>query len=206
MRFSEFALAVSLALLTTNARSESCRDISDTAKRLACFDAITTTAPGPSGPAAAPVSRWQINESKSPVDDSLQVAAVNQSTTDAGKAAILMIRCKEHDTEFFVSADEFWGLSIGGRPIPVTYRVNDAPATKQAWTPGSGSSARGSSAFVPNVKQALAFMASLPEGGRLFLRVEDFQGIGHDMTFNLDGITEVKSRVADACRPKPHRP
>jgi hypothetical protein len=199
---SEIAIVAGIfCLFSANANAEQCRDIKDDAKRLACFDAMATAAaPAPTPATLAPASRWEISDSKSPVDDSSQVSAGNQSTTDAGKQAGIYIRCREHKIEAYVAASEFWGSSE--RSVPVTFRINDAPATKQYWHSATGN-ALTSGAFVPSEKQASAFIASLPENGRLFLRVDDFQGIPHDMTFALDGITEVKSRLAEACRAKP---
>jgi hypothetical protein len=157
------------------------------------------TAPTPAN-TVAEKSSWSIEDSKSPVDDSPQVQATQTIKLDGDKWAALLVRCKEHETEIIVAAQQFWGTSIGGELVPVLYRINDAPPVEQKWHPGHGGSALSSSAFFPDAKKAPAFLATLPDSGKIFFRVADFQGVTHDMTFPLDGIDEIRARVSASCK------
>jgi hypothetical protein len=116
------------------------------------------------------------------------------------KSAALIVRCKEHETQLYIAAKEFWGLSIGGELFQVVYRINDAPPVEQKWPPGQGGSVLMSSVFFPGAKKVPTFLGVLPTTGKIFFRVTDFHGVPHDMTFDLDGIDEVRSRVGAACK------
>src|SRR5262249_20153905 len=78
-----------------------CRQISNDADRLKCYDRIGAAA-AESGAGSGPV--WEVTEGKSPVDDSPQYSATLRSGD--GKAQ-LMVRCRERKTEVAVSITGF---------------------------------------------------------------------------------------------------
>ncbi len=186
----------------------SCRSIKDNLARLTCYDAAADKAPQDGQAAAtkagdlkADMSKTSrtFEDSKSPVDDSPQVIATDASQSSSGKQTALIVRCKEHRTEIFIAAQDFWGTSFGNEQVPVLYRVNNSAPVEQKWNPGHGS-ALASFAFFPDAAKAAMFLVGLPDTGKIFFRVTDFQGATHDMTFALDGIDEVRSRVGAACK------
>ncbi|WP_158816172.1 type VI secretion system-associated protein TagO [Methylocapsa sp. S129] len=190
-----------------------CKAIPDAARRLACYDSAATppstqTTPNADATATAalaaaittPPSAWSFDESKSPIDDSLQVAASNQTEEGNGKNAMLIVRCKEHQTDLFIGSTDFWGIFVGDQRVPVLYRVNELPAVEQKWIPGRGGSISSSSAFMPDERNLARILSALPDHGKIFFRVTDYQGVYHDMTFKLDGIDAVRQRVGAACK------
>jgi hypothetical protein len=145
------------------------------------------TIPSPTAPPDTEQSKWNITESKSPVDDSPEISAMLFS--ERGKAA-LALRCKEKKTEAVIVPDAFIGSS---ETLRVLYRINDGKATEARWHPSTS----GKGAFVPN---AVSFIKLLPDDGDLFVRVHDFQGSGHDASFRLGAVSDVRSKIATLCR------
>jgi len=185
-----------------------CRAIKDAAQRLACFDAAAgparAVAPAPApesgfGTLAPVTSAWTFDESRSPVDDSQQIIATNTSEDAAGARTVLIVRCREHHTELYIASEAFWGISYGDQMVPVLYRVNAMPAVQQKWNPGHGGGL-GGSAFLPGAGTVPAFIDDLPDSGKIFFRITDFQGVAHDVSFVLDGVNSVRERVGDACK------
>lgn len=61
-----------------------------------------------------------------------------------------------------------------------------------------GPARAGRAVFAPG--NAVRFIRALPAGGKFFVRIFGFDGAGHDMTFTLDGLDEVRGRVGVACK------
>jgi hypothetical protein len=172
-----------------SSRLKACGAIAAGAERLACFDALA----GKETPAAPTVvaSHWEIRESKSAVDSSPETTGLNALASVGVDPAALVLRCRDHKTEFFIAANDPWRKDAGG--VRVFYRTGDGAAIERDW-PGSAS---GKAAFAPG--DTIAFAQSLPESGELFIRVFDATGEPHEAIFQLDGIAEVRRRVAAAC-------
>jgi hypothetical protein len=86
----------------------------------------------------------------------------------------------------------FLGIS---ESLKVLYRINDEKVVQATWLPASG----GQGAFVSPPASALALLKSLPDNGKLFVRVFDFSGNGHDAQFNLGTVSVARAQVAAAC-------
>jgi hypothetical protein len=175
-----------------SSRLKACGAIAAAAERLACFDALG----GKETPATPAVvaSHWEIRENKTAADSSRETTGLNAlpAPLSAGAdPAALVLRCRDHKTEFFIAANDAWRKDAGS--LKVFYRAEDGAAVERDW-PGSPS---GKAAFAPG--DAIAFAQSLPESGALFIRVFDATGEPHEATFQLDGIAEVRRRVAAAC-------
>lgn len=130
---------------------------------------------------------WSITESKSPLDGSPQISGVLASTDGS---AWLGLRCEEKKTEAYVNTSSL----LGGRdPRRVTYRLDEGKPSDVRWTPSS----TGNRLFSPS---GVAFIKSLPDKGKLFFRVFGNDGTSTDATFALVAVTELKDKIASACR------
>jgi hypothetical protein len=173
-------------------RFKACGGIAAAAERLACFDALAGEEP-PAAPVVV-ASHWEIRESKSAVDSSSETTGLNVlpvALSAGADPAALVLRCRDHKTEFFIAANDPWRKDAGS--LRVFYRTGDGAEVERDW-PGSAS---GKAAFSPG--DTIAFAQSLPEKGELFIRVFDATGEPHEASFQLDGIAEVRRRVAAAC-------
>ncbi|WP_291854783.1 hypothetical protein [Bradyrhizobium sp.] len=162
-----------------------CALVKDDPARLACFDALTRKPAADRGPTQA--AEWHISESRSPLDDGPQVHAVLLSRD--GRSS-LVLRCHENATEVAFSDKEFLGT---GQAIRMTYRIGKNPPINGSWLP----SQQGVAAFAPN---AGSFLRALPDHEMLFLRATGWRGQSHDGTFDLGKVSEVRERIAMACK------
>jgi len=115
------------------------------------------------------LTAWKITEDKSPVDDSPQITAMLNDEADDGA---LMLRCRERKTEAVFTKLKY----LGHQRIKVFIRLNEGKATETAWNPAGN----GQGVFAPN---AVQFIRSLPDSGRLFIRAVAFDGSTSDGTF-----------------------
>jgi hypothetical protein len=165
-----------------------CRTLTDDAQRLKCFDGLFAEKDTKAPTAAAEpktVATWSIEETKSPLDDSPQVSG----TLLAGEAAIIL-RCKERKTEaIFVKQFTY----LGSDNVKVLVRINDGQVIETAWRPAS----TGKGAFAPSPVQ---FIRALPDNGKLFIRATGYGGKTVDGEFNLGLISEVRDKIAAACK------
>jgi type VI secretion system protein VasI len=161
-----------------------CRQISNDADRLKCYDRIGTAA-AESGADSGPV--WEVTEGKSPVDDSPQFSATLRSAD--GKAQ-LMMRCRERKTEVAVSIAGFIKCGVD---IPMIYRIGQSPSVETPWNPAP-------SCYLAIAPSPVPFIRSLPDQGEIYFRMVDHHDKPHEATFNLGKVSEVRSRIADACK------
>jgi len=165
-----------------------CRQIKDDAARLKCYDGLSSSS------ATAPQAEskpgtdgaWEVKEEKSPLDDSAVVSASLKSGD--GKAYLLM-RCKERKTELAVSIT---GLIKCGAGIRVIYRVDQSEATDTQWNSSS-------SCYLAITPSPIPFIRALSDQSKVFFRIFDHYGAPHDAVFNVGKISNVRSRLAQAC-------
>lgn len=168
-----------------------CRSIKDSLARLTCYDNLAgKVSPGV---ASAPVEPkpeqlWQVNESKSPLDDSPQVIAGLPALDGDGG---LFLRCRENKTDAFVSPKTYIGSSNDA--VKVQFRIGTSGVRESRW----GGSVNGRSAFVLSPVQ---FIRELPNDTKLFVRLFDFRGVPHDSTFELGDVASVRDRIATVCK------
>lgn len=153
---------------------------------------MPAAAPIPSSNPGAPISqptgpKWNIAEHKSPVDDSLQLTGSISSTDDKSS---LIIRCKDTEFELYVTTNSYLGNASS---FKVIYRLNDDKALQNDWTGSTG----GKGVFYP--RASLSFAQSLPDGGKLFLRIEKFDKTFIDATFMLGDVSATVQQVSTAC-------
>jgi hypothetical protein len=178
-----------------------CSEMKDDSQRLQCYDKLvadTLKTPAQAGRAATVTNEqdWRITESKSPVDDSAQVAAVLEAAE--GNAA-LIIRCHDRMSDAFVNLRTFVGVT---ESLRLSYRINQEPAVETRWQPARS----GDSVFVPT-SSFFSFVRGMPDEGDLFIRLLDFQGRNIDLTFKLGPISEVRDLLGTKCNwPAEQRP
>jgi len=166
-----------------------CRQVKDDGERLKCYDGIDVSASNPAGPpadskqAGAP---WLITDEKSPLDDSPLVSAA--LTSSDGRSHLLM-RCKDRKTEVAVSIR---GFIKCGPDVRVIYRVDQSEATEIPWNAHS-------TCYLALAPSPIPFIRSLTDDGKIYVRMFDHHGAPHDALFNLGKVSEVRSRLAQAC-------
>ena len=167
-----------------------CRQIKDDAERLKCYDGLDT-----SSSSAAPTQAeskqgtdgaWEVRDEKSPLDDTPVVSA--QLPSSDGKAYLLM-RCKDRKTEVAVNK---WGFIKCGADVRVVYRVDQAQAVETPWNSHS-------SCVLAIARSPIPFIRTLSDGGKVYFRMWDHHDVAHDALFNVGKISEIRSRLAQAC-------
>ena len=168
----------------------SCRQIRDDGERLKCYDRLDTSSssrtgrPAESKPGAG--TGWIVNDEKSPLDDSPLVSAALESSD--GKAHLLM-RCKDRKTELAISIR---GFIKCGTDIPVTYRIDQAQATEAPWHAHS-------SCYLAVAPSPIPLIRSFADQGKIYFRMFDHHNAAYDALFNLGKVSEIRSRLAEAC-------
>lgn len=168
------------------------------AARLECLDKLARELSVVSAPIPAVAqsggNNWVVSETTSPLDYSPQLtAAIAAEAAVKDAPSSLAIRCRGQRTEFLVSTTGSWRPSTTGE-FKVAYRIDDQPAIEERWAAFAGGR---SAVFKSDVIQ---FLRSLPERGRLSIRVYDWQGPPHEATFQLAGLGDVRRKIAAACQ------
>jgi hypothetical protein len=186
--FVIFSATVSNALPPQAITEEvkACKAISNDQQRLKCFDGLFADKPNPpNAPENSPnEGNWSIEESKSPTDGSPQIVAANL----VGDTA-LILRCKDQSTEAAFSTKYNY---LDYKAVDVELHINDRSPIKEVWK----ASMNGRAAFAPD---AVAFMQSLPDNGKVTIRTTRSDGKVKEGKFNLGAISEVRNKIAHAC-------
>jgi hypothetical protein len=127
-----------------------------------------------------------VNDEKSPLDDSPLVSAALPSSDGKGH---LLMRCKDRKTELAVSIR---GFIKCGTDIPVTYRIDQAQATEAPWHAHS-------SCYLAVAPSPIPLIRAFADQGKVYFRMFDHHGAAYDALFNLGKISEIRSRLAEAC-------
>lgn len=160
-----------------------CQTVKDDTLRLKCFDELAEKADAPAAPVADIARNWEVEQSRSPLDDSPQISASMLSTDGDG---LIVLRCKENKTEVVFGKK----LSLlGPDTIKVAIRINDGKFLETDWKMRQG-------VFAPN---AIQFIQSLPDNGKLFLRALAFEGNSVEGEFKLGNVTEIRDKISAAC-------
>lgn len=162
-----------------------CKRIADDSARLKCFDAAVEQPPTPEKP--GPTS-WEIEESKSPIDDRPQISAM---LTDADRKAALVARCKEGKTDFALVTDRYLGSTNDENRVVV--RVGGAPAVTESWS--GSTNGRGAFSRAP-----IPLLRSLPDNQTMFIRIFGYRGEAGDYTFNLADVSQVRAKIEETCK------
>jgi hypothetical protein len=140
---------------------------------------------------------WTIESSRAAVDDSPQIVALNHSqfrpNNFMGQTA-LVARCIEGETAFVFVQDDFLMNDFRRNSFEMTLRIDDQPSQQSRWS--SLTSNQGAGLFG---RDAEAFIRSIYDADRLFIRLVESNGQQHDALFELAGAQDAFEEVAAAC-------
>lgn len=167
-------------------------------ERLKCVDELLGEMAEKPDTASSQGPNWIISETTSPVDYRPQIAALTTARAASQDApSSLAIHCRAHRTELIVSTTGSWKQAAVGE-VKVVHRINEEPSVEQRWR---AVEAGKSLAFPGDV---VRFLRSMPDGGRILLRVYAGKGLPSESTFQLAGLEPVRRKIAAACNwPQP---
>jgi hypothetical protein len=162
-------------------------------ERLKCVDELlgemaekpdTTSSQGPN---------WIISETTSPVNYQPQIAALTTARAASQDApSSLAIHCRAHRTELMISTTGSWKPVPDGE-VKVVHRINEEPPVEQRWRAVE----MGKSLAFPG--DVVRFLRSMPDGGRILVKVYAGKGPPNESTFQLAGLDSVRRKIATAC-------
>lgn len=162
-------------------------------ERLKCVDELLgeMAETPPSAPSQGP--NWIISETTSPVDYRPQIAALTTARGSSPDApSSLGIHCRAQRTELMISTTGSW-KQFPDSPVKVVYRINEEPSVEQRWKIAEA----GRSLAFPG--DAVRLLRSMPDGGRILVRVYAGKGPPNESTFQLAGLEAVRRKIAPAC-------
>ncbi len=204
LRFATFA---GLMILISNSAyaqdAKTCSAIEDSLQRLTCFDKVfprdatpaKPTEDAAQEPTTSPASAWQINEERSPLDDSVVYTAglipKDVSTSGIGDAQMfLLLRCSENTTSVVFTTSMFM---VGETPT-VTVRVGEGKAETKRWNRSTNYKAVG----LWSGAEAIPFMKALQDQEQLAVRIQDNDRV--DAVFDLAGVNEPIAKIRAYCK------
>jgi hypothetical protein len=161
------------------------------AERVECLDKLSRNISPP--PRQAPeADNWVVSETTSPVDYTPIVTATTARRSGPDEPSMqLSIRCRGGRTELVVTGS---AVTRSGEDYTISYRLNDdQPVQLAAVSPSFGAGA----AFKGDVVRLLQ---SLPEEGRISIRLTARAGGALDGYFLLGGLKTARDKVSAACR------
>jgi hypothetical protein len=161
--------------------------------RLKCVDELLgeMAETPPSAPSQGP--NWITSETTSPVDYRPQIAAlttIRASSHDAPSS--LAIHCRAHRTALLISTTGSWKQDPDG-DVKVVYRINEEPSVELRWKPAEA----GKSLAFPG--DVVRLLRSMPDGGRILIKVYAGKGSPNEGAFQLAGLESVRRKIAPAC-------
>ncbi|SHL08959.1 type VI secretion system-associated protein TagO [Bradyrhizobium lablabi] len=164
--------------------------------RLKCVDELfQEMAPEPA-PAQGP--NWIISETTSPVDYRPQIAALTTTgATSQDAPSSLGIHCRAGRTELIISTTGSWKQASDAE-MKVAYAINEEPPVERRWRL---TEAGRSLVFQGDV---VGLLRSMPDGGRILVRVFAGKSPPSEGTFKLAGLDAVRRKIGTACNwPQP---
>jgi hypothetical protein len=159
-------------------------------ERLECLENLSRNiAPVRPVPGA---DNWIVSETTSPVDYTPIVTATTFSRDGSnGSSMQLSIRCRAGRTELVLAGPAF---SRSREDYAISYRINDNPPVQLAAAPPSSGTGV---AFTGDVVRLLQ---SLPEEGKISVRLVTRTGAAQQGHFLLGGLEMVREKLAAACK------
>jgi Type VI secretion system VasI, EvfG, VC_A0118 len=166
--------------------------------RLKCIDRLLQEMAESPDPAQLQGPNWVISETTSPVDYRPQIAALTTARASSQDApSSLAIRCRAGRTELMISTTGSWKQATDS-VVKVAYRINEEPSVEQSWRAAE----TGRSLVFPG--DAVRFLRSIPDSGRILIKVYAGNGPPYEGTFQLVGLDPVRRKIAAACNwPQP---
>ena len=162
-------------------------------ERLKCVDELLGEIAEPPDSAPTQGPNWIISETTSPVDYRPQIGALTTARVSSQDSpSSLAIHCRAHRTELIISTTGSWKQVPDG-DVKVVYRINEEPAVEQRWKAAE----TGRSLAFPG--DVVRFLRSMPDGGRILVRVYAGKSQPNENTFQLVGLDSVRRKIATAC-------
>ena len=156
-------------------------------ERLECLENLSRNIV-PARPASA-ADNWIVSATTSPVDY-MPIVTATTFSRDASSMQ-LSIRCRAGRTELVVAGPIF---SRSREDYAISYRINDDPPMQLAAAPPSSGTGV---AFTGDVVRLLQ---SLPEEGKIAVRLATRTGAAQEGHFLLGGLEMVREKLAAACK------
>ena len=156
-------------------------------ERLECLENLSRNIV-PARPASA-ADNWIVSATTSPVDY-MPIVTATAFSRDASSMQ-LSIRCRAGRTELVVAGSIF---SRSREDYAISYRINDDPPMQLAAAPPSSGTGV---AFTGDVVRLLQ---SLPEEGKVAVRLVTRTGAAQEGHFLLGGLEMVREKLAAACK------
>jgi hypothetical protein len=162
-------------------------------ERLKCVDELLGEMAEKPDSASTQSPGWIVSETTSPVNYQPQIAALTTARAVSQDApSSLAIHCRAHRTELIVSTTGSWKQVPAG-DVKVVHRINEEPPVEQRW---KAVEAGKGLAFPGDV---VRFLRSMPDGGRILVKVYAGKGLPSESTFQLAGLDSVRRKIATAC-------
>jgi hypothetical protein len=157
--------------------------------RLVCYDRVT----GYRGEKRDVLGNvWHIRERPSPLDDRLEVVAVN---TDKVSSFVLGARCKDGYISVMIVSPHYLGSDDS---VQIDFRAGESQPTRDWWMLSADKT-------LVTSRWPEEFLKKYEDNTPLFIRITDGRGKQHDMNFMLGRFSEVRDAIYRACKalPKP---
>lgn len=148
-----------------------------------------------SAAAEASGGAWRVSRTQSAMDDSRGVTLVleadNRTSATLGTTyASLFVACKENSTTIAIDWDTF----VNNESVPVTYRIDDAPATTRTWNVSTDYELTGrwNGTGIDLIRQ-------LAEADRFVVEVTPYGDGVQQARFNVSGLDTHLPDLAEAC-------
>lgn len=196
-------IAAGIALIISGAADaqttpQECSTVVDSLQRLTCFDKLFPTSEAGEQKSDATegesdLSKWEITEEKSPIDESPRITAfIVPKSTGGGKSLLgepsIGLRCYDKKTSVIYLHNQF-GIN---EQTGVTYRIGSEPARTEKW--GRSDNYRAVGLWSGN--KAIPFIKKLKNGETLAIQTDNPRS---EAVFDLGNVEEVATKLAAAC-------
>lgn len=177
---------------------DSCKSLTDSTQRLACYDKIFEKKTESSIDKNA-MGKWFVQQGVSPVDDSKSVTIrLNADRPINARYNLitphLYIRCKENVTELYIDFDTFLRSND---LTPITRIDSEKAVSNRRWNISNDHKA----IFYPSTrsKKTTDFIKDLIGKNKLFIQVTPYGESAVNTTFTLTGLDEAIKPLRETC-------
>ena len=187
---------------TRDAEIVACASISDTTRRLTCYDELAITRGyQPEIHSNRTTGNWLINESVNPLDDSRTVTLLLPSTPASTQSRtrdrpVLVARCQSNSTEVYINWYQYLGddsSSVYSNWKRVTVRIGTGDAREERW----GISTDNDATFAPSWAGNL--LREMLTSDTFIARTTPYSENPMVAIFDTTGLEQALVPLADAC-------
>jgi type VI secretion system protein VasI len=167
------------------------------AERLICFDALAKTlgVDQPKTKVTTGIGKWNLQEDKSPIDDTVNVylSIISNEPVSSGYNTVkpsLFIRCSEGKTNVFLN----WGLYLGLDETKMLTRFDKEKAETSSWSISTDNKA----IFFQG--KDIEFAKKLMQHETLLTQITPYGQSPVMATFEISGLKEAIIPLREACK------